>query len=487
MPDPILSNSFPAHGSVGVASNINLIVELSCPLLSTSLDTGTVCLIDQSTKLPVPHAVEFDGANRITLRPAEALNDFTSYQILLVGTDINSPSGSIVAYDSTPMSQSINIEFQTARVHVSSTDETVVSDLNNDGYDDVTVTVVDPSGEISSVNYRKFAFLPAESAPYDGTLMVSPSYLVGHGMRLKFTTDIDELSLEDNLNIEVRPLINLRSMVSSMTELQCNYNPTYSKPVCDPIMSASGQYCPENRLAQTKPDFLYSVSGEYLTITIDESVYAYNQEIIIELGANISTTEDYGLQTLGEKKYYNIATGLFPFYAEIEAVRSELRELNVMYTDYAISRLITKNSLESWTMGCMGFDICNPPWFAIDYTLYKTLMDLYDLSQFKRLQSHNVKKSLGDFSVQYGNANRYPIPKEAKTDAKVSELADLLHRLCGSSMMRGAVKGATSGLQPWPAMRKRTWKRFNADGRDNVGNTISERDAKLPAVNEFWS
>jgi hypothetical protein len=136
----------------------------------------------------------------------------------------------------------------------------------------------------------------------------------------------------------------------------------------------------------------------------------------------------------------------------------------------------------------MNFDICEPPWAAIEYALRKTVMDLYDLTQVKNITTHQQRKSLGDFSVSYGNSNRFPIPKEDKLNEELVDLARTLRGFCGTrGNIQGVIKGINNATMPWPATRKRTWTSDTINRHQQLANTERERDLKYPRVNDVWS
>jgi len=494
----------PVDAATDVSPNITIYVSFSKNLDMTTVNRGTVLLTNLDTNEVQTVEVTLSG-NTIRVLPSMVMDEYTSYRVDLIGESADSPGGHIIAADAEALTDTQTISFQTGEAisaSVSPTigqEETITSgsgsttgststssssdggpsapavDVDGDGVSDSTQVVEDASNDLTTA-YENDLYL-VDSYPLNGASDISPSDINSSGITLEFSRDVDEDTVADAIVIRQHPVAGLKFAGTSETD------------IVDRAESTSNDlFCIGTREAYTKPDYTLTVSNEFVFIAFDDDPIRLNSEVDIDIKRTLkSEPGDSGNKVfLKTATDVDFSTTFFPLYASVEEVRLQLTELGILATDEVINRYILTNSIRSWTIACRGFELCNPPFSALDYAIAKTVVDIFDMSQTTTVAQTGVSKRLGDFSISFsGQAGDAATPKQTVVnDGLKAIIKSLKDAYCNPIRTRVAIKGINASTTQQD-FRTRTWKRSSYC--PNRENTELQRQLRLPRITDLWS
>lgn len=471
MPEPVLISSKPAHGAENVPTNQELVLTFNTPLLESSVTAGaTIQLKNVERDEFLTFKVDVDE-NVITLYPGRALEDYTGFEIRIIGTDVGDITGAVTAEDSTELEDTIRVRFMTGTV-------VTVGVSEEDGQH--VETSVDASGQVTITSYDDFELLSV--SPADGTMFIDPDYLESPGFVLTFNHPLNPLTVSGAISVEQRAFVDRRFAVGSSDEIK----------ELD-FVNPSGQvYCPTQMDAYNEPDYTLSLDGAELTLAFASDSIKWNSQIRVTVGSTLACTSAGGSQTLGTADTTLVTTGMFPWFSELESIRLELGAANTSFSDFIIARYILRNSIQAWRLSCFRFDVCMPPYFVVDYVTKRALIDIITGPEGLSALGEEKSKSLGDFSVRYGNSIE---SFRTMADTWLNEALEYerwLRTMCttnpGGLECIGAVRGTGRSDYHPLRYRERHWHGEALSGpRPGLENSKWMRVNKNPKLNETYS
>jgi hypothetical protein len=476
MPAPILVDCIPASGAVEVPTNSVVRLSFSTPLMASTCIEGVFNIVNVETDEIMQLAI-LQRENEVTLQAGRAFEDYTRYEIQVVGADVTTPNGPLKAEDGTPLAKSIYYSFLTSHViHYGETD--TQSGMYMEG--------IDASGQTVEVFVPYFNL--DSSVPPEDEMFVPPDYLMASGIVLDFTLPVDPATVSGGITVEQRPFVDRRFAWTAPSDiLNCHFPPpsgmiNYSYAVMDSV---------------NHPATSFTVSGSRVTINFTESgAVKWNSQFIIGINSNLMSLPASGLtdgQPLQSGTALLFSEGMFPWYAEIEQVREALGGYNPAFTDYVVARYILKNSLRAYRVSCMKFDPYNPPYYINDYVVLRSLLDILGGPPTLAILGGEMTKTLGDLTIGYNDPTASLKTIVPSWEKATDEYEKWLKTLCvnnpgGIEVISAVRSSATADYPPW---RYRERHMYNASFGEALGfmgadNTKWDRISKNPRLNERY-
>ena len=458
---PIKLSSTPSNGAENVPTNLELTVTFNTPLDEDTIQEATQ-LINMDTNDIYPISVGL-SENTITYYPGRALEDYTRFELRIIGSDISSGLQPLKSEDGDALTATIIIRFLTSLPITTGSSSTTT---------EYTTTEVDASGQTIAAAYDIFAF--SESNPPDSTLFVGPTYY-GSGntsITIDYNLDIDPVSSSGAITIEQRAFVDRRYAADTSAEIE-----GLSDYYLDP---QDNVYCPAAKDTFTSPGFSISVEEGRIVISMDDAnAFKWNSQVNVTVDKSLASSSDTGSQTLASDTEIIFTTAMFPWYGEIEEVRLELGPANEHFTDFLITRFLLRASIRAWKLACFKFELCRPPFFVVEYAVLRAIYDIMTGPEGRAVFTREKSKTLGSFSVKY-SAGSSSDTDEMYKKLKAYEFS--LRNMCrGYTEATTGVKGTATGTYPALSYRERHW---HSDGGKE--NTKNYRVYKNPKINETY-
>lgn len=475
MPAPLLVSCIPASGAVEVPTNSVVRLSFNTPLMASTVVDGVIQVVNIETDEILPASI-IHSENEVTIQPGRAFEDFTRFEVHVVGVDVASPNGPLKSEDGTPLARSIYYSFLTSQpMHYGDTD----------AGSGMYVRGVDTSGQTTEVFVPYFDLL--SSLPADDDIFVDPAYINASGISLSFSLPVDEATASGAIRVEQRPFVDRRfSWTQPSDILGSNLPPASGMVYSYPSMNS-----------QNFPAFSITASGTQVLLRFTESGAAkWNSQFLVNISASLKSLPASGTpsgQYLQQAESVVFSAGMFPWYAEIEQVREALGGFNSAFTDFVVARYILKNSLRAWRLACMRFDPYNPPYFVNDYVVLRSLFEILTGPPTLDLLAGETSKSLGDLSITYGNPSSdikamLPMWKSA-TDEYEKWLKTLCVSNPGGLEVTSAVRSVSrADYPPWRYRERHMYNTSRGEGLGYPGsdNTRWDRIQKNPRLDERY-
>jgi hypothetical protein len=476
MPAPLLVDCIPASGAIEVPTNSVVRLSFNTPLLASTCIEGVIQIVNVETDEVLPVAILHEE-NEITIQPGRAFEDYTRYEVQVVGVDVTTPNGPLKAEDGTPLAKTIYYSFLTSQViHYGETD--TQSGMYFEG--------IDTSGQTVEVFVPYFDL--ASSVPLEDDMFIPPDYLMNHGITLDFTLPVDPATVSGAISVEQRPFVDRRFAWN---------NPNDIASVTFPPSSGMVNYRYAEIDTVNHPSVSFTTSGSRIVINFTESgAVKWNSQFIVSIGSKLMSLAPSGLSQgipFASGMAVLFSEGMFPWYAEIEQVREALGGFNSAFTDFVVARYILKNSLRAYRVSCMKFDPYNPPYFINDYVVLRSLLDILGGPPTLAILGGEMTKTLGDLSIGYNDPTASLKSIIPSWENATEEYEKWLKTLCvsnpgGIEVISAIRSSSTADYPPW---RYRERHLYNASFGEALGfmgadNTKWDRISKNPRLNERY-
>ena len=358
MAQPSVSSSSPADQDTDVFVNIALTATFTTDLLSSSINTTTCTLIDESTDHVVATTVALSGTNIVVITPIGILAEDTVYRISFPGTD-TALSSSYVIKDSTgeALTTTISITFRTgSRSYIDDTSvDKDAGDLSLEG--DLSLpTNVKALGD----------FVVSQTLPKNRSADVDTTLNGSNQVVIRFDNNIGTgIFNSDMVDVEVFPLLD---------------NTTW--------LAASGAF------GSYIPSYTVAASGAEISISFDNTV-PNNLGIQVQLDQSLQDSDG---TEFGPNDYmYSITTDRWPNISGPNRIKRELKALgpNDLTDEYIASVLLSK-SVEFATK----FDLGTTAELSKDkWVVYSTIVDILDDKELEKAIVAGTRRQLGDLNV----------------------------------------------------------------------------------------
>jgi len=485
MPEPVLQSSSPTTNEVNVNLNVQMILTWDVALSAVTASPAIIYLENSETDEVVDSDVQYTaGGLAVTVVPDRQLQPNTAYILRITGTDTSTSLGALEAVDTTELSSTISIPFQTGtEISTSGLEKTFEEETAEGDLELPDQVTVSPTN----------TFYVCSTNPENKAWDVPRSL---DEIRIAFSSLIDDdLVNENTVTVEVFPFLEDPKHFAVPSYQGASEDPDYL-PQFEwqaPQTDANG-----TELNWIPPTGTLSVSSTEVIWSKETGVdFPYNSCIEVTLDRTLGDT---GANTLGVDQQFTFYTDPWPEWVSPRRIRRALHPINLAeYPDDVLglaawNASIQVGDLVQWALD----DLILPPRLVRDLVEAKTIADIFRMLMAEKQLAAGEYKRLGDMEHEI----RFPTSRAAdakpeKLRAADEEIAKLEARVRNYwiGTPRTFVKGLL-GAHERPNYRTRLWrqvgKTLSYDTRPVVenlpaGNTAAERWPSSPGQNDQWS
>lgn len=435
-----VSTSSPSNGETGVLLNPSISVTFAEALDPDYVSTKSFILADTRTSSPLETEVTITDSNtKVIISPDVNLKSYTSYRILVVGTDV-STTRAVRDSNGATLTTSEKIVFTTGN-QLKTHDTSVVAKTSGD------LTLEGDLYLPSNVKVLPTGLALTGYSPENYSHGQDYSYISMH-----FNEPIST-NCTGCFDITFTPMI--PGYAASTTT--SGFVSSYTSPTGDFYINSNQVYWSGNSpyfnlyVEVDISDQLYSTSGNYYP----GGSFAFNSEI------------------------YPEAATLHPLKREIPAVVSDVRD------DY-LGFLLFKNAVYAWERCGQNYSLSNPPFSAMTFTTFQTIIDVIEDKDLEKSLVAGTRRQLADLNVSIDNlVGRYA----AKYESAKKRVQRAIDTLIKPSTIKLATVAVVSDnytrLWQGATNKYRDYKMIFYQPDINVSNTFINRQAKVPPNDYF--